>query len=86
MENLFCSIYGINEQYDLKGSKVDRHVEVQEVTSEVARKDLDFERTLKLSIESKNLLLEQIECDCKVSNIFTYNFIIFYGFNYSFFS
>ena len=67
MENLFCSVYGINEQYDLKGSTADRHVEVEEVTSDIARKDLDFKRKLKLSIPAKICLLEQAERDCKVS-------------------
>merc|ERR1712137_752526 len=65
MENLFCSVYGINEQYDLKGSTADRHVEVEEVTSDIARKDLDFNRKLKLSIPAKICLLEQAERDCK---------------------
>jgi len=65
MENLFFSKYQIHEQYDLKGSKIDRHVEVDCITPEISRKDLDFNHSLQLSSEEKVTLLEQIERDSK---------------------
>lgn len=93
MENLFYSQYKIDEQYDLKGSKVDRHVSVDQISSEIARKDLDFSRSLKLSIENKRILLEQLECDTKVfpfllfilsSPFVAFSYLCNFGWIYSF--
>jgi len=67
MANLFAgSDLTIHEIYDLKGSTVNRHVEVKpsEDRSAVALKDNDFRRTLKLG-RAKPVFLEQIERDVR---------------------
>jgi hypothetical protein len=50
MTNLFYSSFPIDIQYDLKGSTVDRHVE-SDGNPNVALKDLDFTRKIKLGGE-----------------------------------
>lgn len=44
MENLFDSHFPIHEQYDLKGSTVNRHVENVDLNPDIAFKDNDFKR------------------------------------------
>jgi 1-phosphatidylinositol-4-phosphate 5-kinase len=59
----------IHEQYDLKGSTIDRHVDVTPAQfSSVAMKDLDFQRNgrkINLPAEQRGWLLEQLEKDCR---------------------
>ena len=66
MGNVFASPFPIDEQYDLKGSKVNRWVEVEQITPQIALKDLNFNKILKLGSRNKALFLEQLERDCKV--------------------
>src|ERR1700689_3240282 len=63
MKNIFDSTLKIQEQYDLKGSTVDRHVESDD--PEVALKDLDFKRRIRLGPKMKAKFLEQVENDTK---------------------
>lgn len=66
MENLFDSPLEIHEQYDLKGSTVNRFVgeKMEMFNPAVALKDLDFHRRLRLGPVMKSLMLEQAEIDC----------------------
>lgn len=64
MCNLFDGQYKVHEQYDLKGSTVNRHVDT--ISPDVARKDNDFCRTLCVSKEHLARILEQVENDCKL--------------------
>lgn len=70
MANLFNPRYPVHEQYDLKGSKVDRTVAMGEQfdPSKVALKDGNFDsfnRKIRIGPERKALLLEQLEKDTK---------------------
>jgi len=87
MANIFDTPFQIHEQYDLKGSTIGRHVELptsgEEEEFSVAMKDLDFHRKLKLGLELKALLLEQLEQDCKFlerHNICDYSLLV--GFHF----
>lgn len=68
MENLFDTNLDIHEQYDLKGSTVNRFVgeKMELFNPSVALKDLDFHRRLRLGPVMKALMLEQAEIDCMV--------------------
>eukprot|EP01114_Cavostelium_apophysatum_P013140 TRINITY_DN3118_c0_g1_i3.p1 TRINITY_DN3118_c0_g1~~TRINITY_DN3118_c0_g1_i3.p1 ORF type:complete len:587 (-),score=161.85 TRINITY_DN3118_c0_g1_i3:41-1630(-) len=66
MSNLFEGPFPIHEQYDLKGSTVGRHVELDSQSQgDIALKDNDFKRHLNVGIRRKSQLLEQIENDTK---------------------
>jgi 1-phosphatidylinositol-4-phosphate 5-kinase len=65
MASILDSPLSIHEQYDLKGSTVGRHVETDGSNPDVALKDLDFKRRIKLGPKLKAQLLEQIENDTK---------------------
>jgi 1-phosphatidylinositol-4-phosphate 5-kinase len=68
MENLFDTPLEIHEQYDLKGSTVNRFVgeKMETFNPSVALKDLDFHRRLRVGPTMKALMLEQAEIDCMV--------------------
>ncbi|KAL6076828.1 Phosphatidylinositol 4-phosphate 5-kinase 1 [Balamuthia mandrillaris] len=81
MENLFNSDFPIHEQYDLKGSTIDRLVEVDPDKSDpsIALKDLNFKRKLYLGPKRKALLMEQVEKDTRwmaSHNITDYSFLV----------
>lgn len=80
MENVFYTQYKIHEQYDLKGSTVDRQVSVDaSQLATVARKDLDFHHRIRLGPRRKAKFMEQIERDCKwleSHNICDYSLLI----------
>uniref|UniRef100_A0A7S4NRJ5 PIPK domain-containing protein n=1 Tax=Paramoeba aestuarina TaxID=180227 RepID=A0A7S4NRJ5_9EUKA len=84
MDNVFFSKYSVHEQYDLKGSTVDRQVQIDSsLLSSVARKDLDFHYKIKLGHKRKAKFLEQVEKDCKWMenhNICDYSLLI--GFHF----
>lgn len=68
MQNLFNDpTFQIQEVYDLKGSTVNRSVEIKEGKERtlVARKDNDFFRKLKIGSLAKAVLLEQVEMDAR---------------------
>jgi len=67
MGNLFDSPLKIHEQYDLKGSTIGRHVDVDDSQdlSDIALKDNDFTRRIILGPGRKGQLLEQIEKDIR---------------------
>ncbi|EFA78513.1 ankyrin repeat-containing protein [Heterostelium album PN500] len=84
MNNLFFTPLPIHEKYDLKGSTIGRHVELQEgenegMIADVSLKDLDFKRTLNIGPEFKAPLMEQIEHDTKLlesHNICDYSLLV----------
>eukprot|EP00005_Dracoamoeba_jomungandri_P000758 CAMPEP_0174256474 /NCGR_PEP_ID=MMETSP0439-20130205/5696_1 /TAXON_ID=0 /ORGANISM="Stereomyxa ramosa, Strain Chinc5" /LENGTH=1331 /DNA_ID=CAMNT_0015339093 /DNA_START=87 /DNA_END=4078 /DNA_ORIENTATION=+ len=84
MENIFSAQLAVHEQYDMKGSEVDRMVEVDEdnPNPNIALKDLNFlkqKRKLKLGSQRKALLMEQIEKDTtwmESLNICDYSFLV----------
>jgi len=85
MPNIFANIK-VNEQYDLKGSTIDRLVTLEDNTSSatIALKDLNLKRKLYIGPERKAKLLEQLEKDCKwleSFNICDYSLLV--GFYYS---
>ena len=60
--------YHVQEIYDLKGSTVNRHVELtvsQQERPTIARKDNDFSRLLRIGKQAKSLILEVIERDIR---------------------
>ncbi|KAL6067104.1 Phosphatidylinositol phosphate kinase 6 [Balamuthia mandrillaris] len=68
MENALFTDLPINEQYDLKGSTVNRTVlksEQDVIDPSIAMKDNDFHRKLKLPPSCKELFVQQIKRDCK---------------------
>jgi Ca2+-binding EF-hand superfamily protein/uncharacterized protein YbjT (DUF2867 family) len=66
MANLFDSPLQVHEQYDLKGSTVNRSVRQEEYWNpSIALKDLDFHRRIVVGPKLKALILEQAEIDCK---------------------
>jgi 1-phosphatidylinositol-4-phosphate 5-kinase len=66
MANAFDSPLEIHEQYDLKGSTVGRHVKCEEnQKGEIALKDNDFRRRIRMGPQKKALFLEQVEDDIK---------------------
>ena len=83
MENLFDSPLPVQEQYDLKGSTVGRHVELEGPDPEIALKDNDFKRRINLGTKMKAQMLEQIENDTKFlekQGICDYSFLVGYHF------
>jgi len=71
----------IHEQYDLKGSTVNRHTETSDGSrrAEVALKDNDLKTKVKLGMVRKALLLEQVETDIKFlesNGICDYSFLL----------
>ena len=65
MQNVFDSPLTIHEQYDLKGSTVDRHVN-SEPDPDIALKDNNlrqYNRSLNLTVKHRAYLLEQLEHD-----------------------
>ena len=81
MENVFSSELEVQEQYDLKGSTIDRQVEVGDASdlSRITRKDLDLQRKVQIGFTRKSLLMQQIECDSKwmeKHNICDYSFLL----------
>lgn len=86
MANLFDTRLEIHEQYDLKGSTVNRYVgdKMPFWSSSIAMKDLDFHRTLNIGPERKAVFLEQAESDAifmESFNICDYSLLV--GFHYS---
>ena len=68
--NVFDTPLKIHEQYDLKGSTIDRTVNVEEPVSAMAMKDMDFKkfgRSIKVGTYYRDLILKQIEKDISVS-------------------
>jgi len=64
MANVLNVDFPIHEQYDLKGSTVNRSVKVEgEDLGAIARKDNDFQRKLCLGPLRKAWFRKQIECD-----------------------
>jgi len=87
MKNRFSSVrFPISEQYDLKGSIIDRKVGSARIDPHIALKDVDLQernRRLLLGPERKSLLLEQIEKDSQFleeHNICDYSFLV--GFHF----
>jgi len=93
MNNLFSNQdrYPISEQYDLKGSTIDRHVGLDSGEEgmegcHIALKDVDFKernRRIFLGPKRKALLLEQLEKDCaflESHNICDYSLLV--GFHF----
>jgi hypothetical protein len=77
MANVFNSQIKINEQYDLKGSTLNRHVSTDD--PEVAKKDLDFHHRINLGSSRKALILEQLEKDTywlQSKNICDYSLLV----------
>ena len=67
--NVFDTPLKIHEQYDLKGSTIDRTVNVEEPISGMAMKDMDFKkfgRSIKVGTYYRDLILKQIEKDVSV--------------------
>eukprot|EP01090_Pellita_catalonica_P013975 TRINITY_DN3453_c0_g1_i1.p1 TRINITY_DN3453_c0_g1~~TRINITY_DN3453_c0_g1_i1.p1 ORF type:complete len:513 (+),score=74.84 TRINITY_DN3453_c0_g1_i1:107-1540(+) len=65
MENVFTPGLSIQMQYDLKGSTIDRYVEVDEnYDSSIALKDLNFNRKIELG-RLKGAFMEQVEKDTR---------------------
>jgi 1-phosphatidylinositol-4-phosphate 5-kinase len=74
MENIFMD-YEIDETYDLKGSTIGRKAD----GTSAIKKDLDLNRRILLGTERRNILLHQIEIDCKFlekNNIMDYSFLL----------
>jgi 1-phosphatidylinositol-4-phosphate 5-kinase len=72
MANLFDNTsIDIHEQYDLKGSTVNRFVgeKLEIFNPAVAMKDLDFHRRIRIGPYMKALLLEQAEIDSLVRSL-----------------
>ncbi len=66
---MFDTPLKIHEQYDLKGSTIDRTVNVEEPVSGMAMKDMDFKkfgRSIKVGTYYRDLILKQIEKDVSV--------------------
>jgi len=85
MPNIFANIK-VHEQYDLKGSTIDRLVTLEDnsSTAAVALKDLNLKRKLYIGPERKAKLLEQLERDCKwleSFNICDYSLLVGFYFN-----
>lgn len=81
MENVFHPEVPIDEQYDLKGSTIDRLVAVEEgkFNPSIALKDMNFKRQLKIGGSLKALLMEQVEKDTRWManlNICDYSFLV----------
>ena len=82
MQNLFCdSPLPIHEIYDLKGSTVNRHVEIQQNQdkSSVALKDNDFHHVLKFGAASRAIFFQQLENDIRwmeTRNICDYSLLV----------
>jgi len=79
MKNVFDSPFPVHEQYDLKGSTVGRHVDNDEENPDIAYKDNDFNKQIKVGIKLKAQLLEQIETDTQwleSHGICDYSFLI----------
>jgi 1-phosphatidylinositol-4-phosphate 5-kinase len=77
MENVFRPEIQLNEQYDLKGSQVNRTVSSD--NPEIAKKDLDFRQKIKLGSSRKALVLEQIEKDTlwlQTRNVIDYSLLV----------
>lgn len=86
MANLFDTQLEVHEQYDLKGSTVNRYVgdKMPFWSSSIAMKDLDFHRTLNIGPERKAAFLQQAESDAifmESFNICDYSLLV--GFHYS---
>lgn len=86
MANLFDTPLEIHEQYDLKGSTVNRYVgdKMQFWSPNIAMKDLDFHRILHIGPERKAAFLQQAEIDAifmESFNICDYSLLV--GFHYS---
>ena len=77
MANVFNPKIKINEQYDLKGSTLHRHVSSDD--PEIAKKDLDFHHRINLGSSRKALVLEQLEKDTywlQSKNICDYSLLV----------
>ena len=77
MENVFNPKIKLNEQYDLKGSRVNRTVASD--NPEIAKKDLDFRQKIRLGSTRKALVLEQIEKDTlwlQTRNVIDYSLLV----------
>lgn len=86
MANLFDTPLEIHEQYDLKGSTVNRYVadKMPFWSPNIAMKDLDFHRILHIGPERKAAFLQQAEIDAifmESFNICDYSLLV--GFHYS---
>jgi len=86
MANLFDTPLEIHEQYDLKGSTVNRYVggKMQYWSPNIAMKDLDFHRIIHIGPRRKALFIQQAEIDAifmESFNICDYSLLV--GFHYS---
>lgn len=74
MGNVFSTHLSIDDLYDLKGSTVGRTAGQSSV-----KKDLDFNRTIRLSPEHKELFLQQLNADAtflKQNNVIDYSLLV----------
>lgn len=71
MSNVFSGPLSIHEQYDLKGSTVNRVIELENYDVEnmpgIALKDLNFNHKIHLDEDIKAIFLEQLENDTLVT-------------------
>jgi ankyrin repeat protein len=86
MANLFDTPLEIHEQYDLKGSTVNRYVgdKMPFWSPNIAMKDLDFHRNIHIGPRRKAQFLQQAEMDAifmESFNICDYSLLV--GFHYS---
>lgn len=86
MANLFSPHLTVHEQYDLKGSTIDRLIDVddKETLTDIALKDMNLHRRIYLGHPRKARLLEQVERDCKwleSRNVCDYSLLV--GFHFS---
>jgi ankyrin repeat protein/Ca2+-binding EF-hand superfamily protein len=86
MANLFDTPLEIHEQYDLKGSTVNRYVgdKMPFWSPNIAMKDLDFHRFIHIGPERKAQFIQQAEIDSifmETFNICDYSLLV--GFNFS---
>ena len=68
MENLFAPFsLPIHEIYDLKGSTVNRHVDIKHSKDKatIAMKDNNFRHLLQFGAKAKSIFLEQVERDIR---------------------
>eukprot|EP01090_Pellita_catalonica_P023191 TRINITY_DN9378_c0_g1_i2.p2 TRINITY_DN9378_c0_g1~~TRINITY_DN9378_c0_g1_i2.p2 ORF type:complete len:294 (+),score=56.67 TRINITY_DN9378_c0_g1_i2:1131-2012(+) len=67
MQNIFNPNVPVHEQYDLKGSTVDRFVEIEaeDEKSKIAMKDQNLKRKLHVGAKMKAMVMEQLEKDTR---------------------
>ncbi|KAJ4979566.1 hypothetical protein NE237_010346 [Protea cynaroides] len=65
MGNMFCTELRIHRRFDLKGSSLGRSSENVEIDENTTLKDLDLDYCFYLEPSWREVLLKQIEIDCK---------------------